>query len=72
MIELPDIPNSELCHIIDEWVRGHKAQRNRDMYKRYLIDGLTYEELAEEFGLSVRYTQTIIYETEKKVMKHIK
>lgn len=72
MIELPEIPNSEICHIIDEWVRGPYAERNRAMYKRYLIDGLTFEKLAEEFDLSVRYTQTVIYKTEKSVMKHLK
>lgn len=72
MRELPDISNSELCTIIDEWVRGKNAERNRAMYKRYLIDGLTYERLAEEFDLSVRYTQTVIYKVEKVVNKHIK
>ena len=67
----PDIPNSEICNIIDEWVRGHNAERNRAMYKRYLIDGLTYEKLAEEFELSVRYTHSVIEKVEQVVMKHI-
>lgn len=71
MIDIPEIPNSEICCIIDEWVRGQHAERNRAMYKRYLIDGLTFEKLAEEFDLSVRYTQTVIAKVEQAVMKHL-
>jgi len=72
MIEIPDITNSELAHIIDEYIRGRNAERNRKMLKRYLIDGLSFEELAEEFDLSVRYTQTVIYNTYSKIIKYIK
>jgi AraC-like DNA-binding protein len=34
--------------------------RDRNLMRRKLLDGLTFEELAEEFGMSVRQTKTII------------
>lgn len=43
-----DLSNSEIARLIDEYVRGRDAQRNRDMLKDRLIEGLLYEELAEE------------------------
>ena len=47
-----DISISELTHLIDEWIY---SERDRKILKRRLLDGLTYESLAEEFDLSPRY-----------------
>ena len=41
------------------------------MVKRKLCDGLTFEEIAEEFAMSVRQTKTIIYEQELKIVKYL-
>lgn len=46
------LSNSELRALIDETIRGPHGQRNRQLTKRRLIDGLTYESLAEEAGMS--------------------
>lgn len=59
---------SELEHYIDEWIH---SERDRKILKRRLIDGITYEKLAEEFDLSVRHTKTIVYKAEEKLFKHI-
>ena len=52
-----DISVSELSNLIDEWIF---SERDRKILKRRLIDGLTYERIAEEFDLSPRYVSTII------------
>lgn len=64
-----DISNSELSTLIDEWV---KSERDRKILKRRLIDGVCYEPLAEEFGLSARQIKNIVYKSEEKLFKHIK
>lgn len=69
MIE--NLSRSQLTLLIDEWIVGKNGERNRAILKRRLIDGLTYEQIAEEFDLSVRQTKTIIYKEEQRLIKHI-
>lgn len=69
MIE--ELSRSQLEELIDEWIVGKNGERNRAILKRRLIDGLTYEQIAEEFDLSVRQTKTIIYREEQRLIKHI-
>lgn len=45
-----NISNTHLAAIIEEWI---KSERDRNIMKRRLIDGITIERLAEEFDLSV-------------------
>ena len=45
-----DIPNDVLRIEIDKWI---KSERNRAILKRRLIDGLTFDELSNEFNLSL-------------------
>lgn len=65
---LEDISNSELNHIIDEYIH---SERDRKIIKRRLVDGLTYERLAEEFDMSTRQVKRIVYASEKIIFKHI-
>lgn len=62
---------SELDAHIDEWIIGSHAERNRRILKRRLLDGLTYERLAEEFDLSVRQVKNIVYKCEERLFTHI-
>lgn len=62
-----DLPRSELESLIDEWIL---KERDRRILKRRLLDGLTYEALAEEFELSVRQAKRIVYKTEDKLFHH--
>jgi len=70
------IPNnfsrSEINALIDEWIIGKNAERDRAIIRRRLFDGITFERLAEEFDLSVRQTKNIVYKTEKKIFSHFK
>ena len=66
-----NISNSELCNLIDEWIKGRNAERNRAILKRRLIDGICYEPLAEEFDMSVRQIKNIVYKNEYTIYRHI-
>lgn len=57
------LTNSELRVLIDDRVRGPRAERNRAILKRRLLDGLTYERIAEEFEMSVRQIKSICRRT---------
>ena len=63
-----DIPNSLLIASINEWV---KSERNRTLLIRRFIDGLTFEELSEEFNLSPQAVKKIVYDKGDKVLLRI-
>lgn len=63
---------TEIERAIDEWIVGRNAERNRAILKRRLIDGICYEPLAEEFGLSVRQVKNIVYKEEERIYSKIK
>ena len=54
--------------LIDEHI--HNA-RDRDILKRRLIDGATYDTLAEESGLSVQRVKAIVYRSQDRLFKHL-
>lgn len=66
-----NLSRSELEHLIDEWIIGRNAERDRKILKRRLLDGITYDKLAEEFELSVRQLKNIIYKAEDRLFSHI-
>lgn len=59
--KLDDYNSDSIMELIDQRIIGRHAERNRAILKRRLIDGVCYEPLAEEFDLSVRQTQNIVY-----------
>ena len=63
-----DYSNSEISKAIDEYIH---SERDRAILKRRLIDGICYEPLAEEFGLSVRQIKTIVYRAQDKLFKRL-
>lgn len=64
-----DYPTTHIIHVIDEWIHN---ERDRAIMKRRLIDGICFEPLAEEFGLSVKQTKRIVYKCQDKLFKHMK
>lgn len=62
MIKLDDakITRSRLIAVINEYVVGRNAERNRALLTRYYTDGISYEKLAEEFQLSPRQVGNIV------------
>lgn len=67
-----EVSKSEIDSVIDEWIIGRNAERNRAILKRRLFDGITYERLAEEFDMSVRQIKTIVYKNEDILFRHIR
>lgn len=60
---------STVSAAIDEWIFN---ERDRAILKRRLLDGICYEPLAEEFGLSVDRIKQIVYKSESKLFKHLR
>ena len=58
--------NSGIILLIDEYIH---SERDRAILKRRLIDGITYERLAEEFDLSVTQVKRIVYKGEDIIFK---
>lgn len=67
---IPGLPKSELDALIEQWIIGKNAERNRAVVRRRLFDGITFEKLAEEFNLSVRQTKNIVYTCERIIFSH--
>ena len=60
--------NSQIRSLIDEYIH---SERDRNILKRRLIDGICFEPLAEEFDISVRQCKNIIYKEQKKLFRHV-
>ena len=59
---------SEIEYLIDEWIVDmNHAERNRLIMKRKTIDGLTFEETAEEFELSTVQVKNIVYQCRERL-----
>ena len=67
-VDLDNISNSEIEHLIDEWIH---SERDRRILKRRLIDGICYEPLADEMDMSVRQIKNIVYKAEARLFKHL-
>lgn len=54
--------------LIDRWIF---SERDRAILKRRLLDGICFEPLAEEFNLSTRQVQKIVYKSQEKLIKRL-
>lgn len=66
-----NVSRAELEALIEQWIIGKNAQRDREILRRRLFDGIIFELLAEEFELSVRQTKNIVYKGERKIYSHL-
>lgn len=62
-----DYTNSQIKALIMEHIH---SQRDRKILYRRMVDGITYERLAEEFQMSPRQIRNIIYKNEKILFEH--
>ena len=60
--------NSQIREIIAEYVH---SERDRRILERRLVDGITFEKLAEEFDMSPRQMKNIIYKLQEQLFKHL-
>lgn len=63
-----DLTTGQVARLIDDWIFN---ERDRNILKRRLIDGICYEPLAEEFDLSVRQIKTIVYKGEEIIFSKL-
>ena len=64
-----NLPRSAWENLIEEWIFSEK---HRLMLKKNLLDGWTYEKIAEEFDLSSRQVATLIPKLQNQLFKNIK
>ena len=62
-----DLPRSEIEKLIDEWIYKEKY---REILKDRLLHGMTYESIAEKYGMSDRQIKRIVYKSEDKLFNH--
>ena len=65
-IERYNRPRCEIEAVIDQWIFSERA-----ILKRRLLDGILFEPLAEEFGLSVYQTKSIVYKGTERIIKYL-
>ena len=64
---------SEWVNIINEWVLGRNAQRDRDILIRCIVDGsITYERIADEYAIEKRQVDRIVKKRINELIPHIK
>ena len=63
-----DYTNSQISSLIDEHI--HNAL-HRKMLKDRLIDGMTYEQIAEKHDITARQTKNIIYKSMDRLIKYL-
>ena len=66
MIEKYNLSRTTWECLIDDWIF---SERDRKILKRRLLDGICFEPLAEEFGLSVRQVKAIVYKSQKRLFE---
>ena len=63
-----DYSNSQIREIINEWIHD---ERDRKIMARRLIDGVTFERLAEEFDMSDRQVKRIVKRLNDQLFSHL-
>ena len=64
-----DYTNSQIRDLIAEHIH---SERDRGILERRLIDGVTFERLAEERELSVSQVKRIVWKGSEIIFRHLK
>lgn len=67
-IEETGLTANDIIELIDQRVLN---ERDRKLLRRRYIDGITYEQIAEEFDLSRTQVCNIVYKYQKRIFKGI-
>lgn len=59
---------SETVRLIREWIH---SERDRHILMRHILDGITYEKIAEEMDLSVDCVKRRGRKAETRLMEHL-
>ena len=61
----------DVVNAIKDCILGYKAKRNRSIMLDHYLDGLTFEEIAEKYSMSVRHIKKIYYDNERIVIEYL-
>jgi len=59
--------NSKIKSLIDEYIH---SERDRAILYRRMVDGVKFEQLAEEFGMSDRQIKSIVHKHTATILKN--
>ena len=62
-----DLSKQQVLDLIDAYIFN---ERNRQIVVRRLIDGVCYENLADEYSLSVNQVKSVCYKAIDKISAH--
>ena len=71
MNKLYELSRSQIEYLIDEYVIGNNAIRDRKILKDNLIDGLSQYQLSEKYNLSLPAIKSILRKRKQILFKHI-
>lgn len=71
MKQQPNASKDAIMIVMEQWIMGRNAERNRAIFYDHLFRGLTYEQIAEAYEMSSRQIQNVIRLCEKKVFPHV-
>ena len=57
--------------VIDAFIIGFKAYRNREILKDHYVSGMTFEDIAEKYDMSDRQIKKICYDNEPTIIKYL-
>ena len=60
--------NSQIRELIEEWIHN---DRDRLILSARLIDGWTFEKIAEHMAMSPRHIKNIVYKLQEQLFKHL-
>ena len=60
--------NSRIREIIEDWIHN---SRDRIILSDRLIDGMTFEQIAEKHDMSERQIKNIVYKLQTQLFKHL-
>lgn len=63
-----DVSRIQVENVINDWIF---SRRDREILRLHYLDGLTYEQLADEVGLSVRQTKNIVHKHERVFFREL-
>lgn len=62
---------SQLSHLIDEWIIGNNAERDREILKEKLINGKSLYQLSDMFNLSLTQVKNILRKRQNELFRHL-
>ena len=72
IMSISDLSRSQLEDIIENWViNDTNCERNRFIIKDRLLNGYTYEKLAEKYELSEQQIKNIVNKCRKIIINHL-